>query len=307
MTIERTAPPLPRWIQWLDRRAAGIPGILFTAIWQFFATRAVEASASIAYYFLFSLFPLLIFLVVVGSYFLEEGEVKHEIVIWLTNFFPTASDFIEQNLDVIIAQRRSAGITAVIGLLWAGSGAFNVLARNIDRAWFTARPRSFVSTRLVAFAMISVLVMLLFVSLFLSTAVSLLPLAERWLDGLVTDHNPLLAFLRTTLSPLLLTLLMFTSLYRWIPNADVHWSEAFWGGVVATLGWRLAISGFGWYLTSGLTNFQVVYGSLGTVIVLLLWIFISSLITLFGAHLSAAIAYHRRQVSAHPDRGHPSV
>ena len=306
MTIERQIPPLPRWIARLDRHTAGVPGILFTAVQQFAATRATEASASIAYYFLFSLFPLLIFLVVVGSFFLEEGEVKHEIVIWLTNFFPTAADFIEQNLDVIIAQRRSAGITAVIGLMWAGSGAFNVLARNIDRAWLTARPRGFVGTRLVAFAMISVLVMLLFVSLFFSTAVSLLPLAGRWLDGLVTDRNLLLTLLRTALFPLLPPLLMFTSLYRWIPNADVHWSEALWGGMIATLGWRLAIAGFGWYLTSGLTNFQVVYGSLGTVVVLMLWIFISSLITLFGAHLSAAIAYHRR-ANVHPDHGHPSV
>lgn len=305
MPIEHPLPTLPRWVQWLDRRAAGIPGILYTAVWQFSATRAVEASASIAYYFLFSLFPLLIFMVVVGSYFLEEAEVKREITIWLTNFFPAASDFIEQNLDVIITQRRSAGITAVVGLLWAGSGAFNVLARNIDRAWLTARPRSFVGTRLVAFAMISVLVMLLFVSLFLSSAVTLLPLAEFWLDGLITNHNPVLAFLRSTLFPLVLTLLMFSSLYRWIPNTDVRWSDALWGGAFATLGWRLALAGFGWYLTSGLSNFQLVYGSLGTVVVLLLWIFISSLITLFGAHLTAAIAF--RRVSARPDRGHPSV
>lgn len=206
MPTDHPLPPLPRWVQRLDRHTAGIPGILFTAVWQFSTTRAVEASASIAYYFLFSLFPLLIFMVVVGSYFLEEAEVQHEITIWLTNLFPAASDFIEQNLIIIITQRRSAGITAIIGLMWAGSGAFNVLARNIDRAWVTARRRSFVGTRLVAFAMISVLVMLLFVSLFFSTAITLLPLTEVWLDGIIFTRSPLLAFLRTALFPLLLTL-----------------------------------------------------------------------------------------------------
>ncbi len=294
MTIENKPPHIPAWMQSIDRRAAGIPGILYTAIQQFFITRATEASASIAYYFLFSLFPLLIFLVVIGSFFLEEREVNHEILIWLTHFFPAASDFIEQNLDVVIAQRRSAGITAIVGLMWAGSGAFNILARNIDRAWRTAHPRNFFGTRMVAFAMISAMVILLFVSLFFSTTVSLLPLAGAWLDGLITEQNALTAFLRNTLFPVILTLLMFTSLYRWIPSSRVRWVEALWGGVVATIGWRLAGAGFGWYLTSGLSNFQVVYGSLGTVIVLLLWVFISSLITLFGAHLSAAIAHHRR-------------
>jgi len=268
--------------------------VLTMAIKRFAAAHAAEASASIAYYFLFSLFPLLIFIVALGSLVLEAENVQREVMVWLANLFPTAADYMEHNLELVIAQRRPASIVAIIGLLWSGSGAFNLLTRNIDRAWPDAKKRNFLRTRLVALTMISVLVMLLFFSLLFSTVVSLLPVVNVWLGDGVADHSTMLAFVRTTVFPVLLTFVMFASLYRWIPNTNVTWAEAGWGAAIATIGWRLAIAGFSWYITSGLANYQLIYGSLGTVVVLMLWIYISSLITLFGAHLSAAIAHHKR-------------
>ena len=66
------------------------------------------------------------------------------------------------------------------------------------------------------------------------------------------------------------------------------------GAAVAAVGWELANGAFKWYLTSGLARYQLVYGSLGALIALMLWIYISSIIVLFGAHLSATIAMHTR-------------
>jgi len=84
------------------------------------------------------------------------------------------------------------------------------------------------------------------------------------------------------------------SLYRWIPNTEVKWSQAFWGALVATLGWEIATQTFTWYLTSGMARYQLVYGSLGTVVALMFWIYLSSLITFYGAHLSAAVTQHSK-------------
>ena len=64
--------------------------------------------------------------------------------------------------------------------------------------------------------------------------------------------------------------------------------------LVAASAWEVTKSAFGWFLSSGLVRHQLVYGSLGTVVALMLWIYLSSLITLFGAHLSAAITHHNR-------------
>jgi membrane protein len=94
--------------------------------------------------------------------------------------------------------------------------------------------------------------------------------------------------------PWLLTFLLFQGLYRWIPNTEVKWSEAFWGALFATTAWEVTKSGFKWYISSGLASQQLVYGSLGAVIALLLWIYLSSLIMLLGAHLTAAITHYNK-------------
>jgi len=82
-------------------------------------------------------------------------------------------------------------------------------------------------------------------------------------------------------------------MYRWLPNARVPWEGALWGAAVATGLWQLAGSGFLWYLGSGLARYELVYGSIGAVVVLLLWIYLAGWVTLAGAHLSAAIGQGR--------------
>ena len=96
-------------------------------------------------------------------------------------------------------------------------------------------------------------------------------------------------------APRLLVFFALWGLYRWMPNTKVRWSEAFWGALVATPAGEIATDGFSWYLSSGIVHYELVYGSLGTVVALMLWIYIGFTITLFGAHLSAAVARHKRR------------
>jgi len=85
--------------------------------------------------------------------------------------------------------------------------------------------------------------------------------------------------------------LMLLGLYRWVPSALVRWPEATVGALVATGAMEVTTRGFSWYLRSGLARYELIYGSLGAVVALLLWIYLNSLILLFGAHLSAAVAF----------------
>ena len=92
-------------------------------------------------------------------------------------------------------------------------------------------------------------------------------------------------------------LLLFTSLlilYWWLPRTKVLWREAAWGAMTGSIGISVVTSGFTWFLESGLSNYNLVYGSLGAIVALLFWIYLLSLIVFAGAHLSAAIAYVRR-------------
>jgi membrane protein len=69
----------------------------------------------------------------------------------------------------------------------------------------------------------------------------------------------------------------------------VHWNATLWGAITASIVWKVATAGFSWYLSSGMGSYSLVYGSLGAIVALLFLIFIVSMITLFGAHLCAAI------------------
>jgi membrane protein len=94
--------------------------------------------------------------------------------------------------------------------------------------------------------------------------------------------------------PWLLTFLLILALYRWVPNTRVRTFEAFWGALPAAVATQATTAGFTWYLSSGLASYQFVYGPLGAVVALMVWIYLNSLIILFGAHLSAAIGHRRR-------------
>ena len=73
------------------------------------------------------------------------------------------------------------------------------------------------------------------------------------------------------------------------------------GALLATMAWYGAVFGFKWSVQEGIVNYQLVYGSLATVVLTLIWIYVSSLILLFGAHLSAAIAHRRNVQLPKPD------
>ena len=283
--------------QWADNLSRGILSILVHAVQTFGRADAAEAAASIAYYALFSLFPLLLFLVTIGSSVLEIKQVEQKVLDYTASTLPAAQDLVQKNIDQILAQRGAVGLVSIVGLLWAATSVFTILIRNINKAWHSARPHNYLKRRLMGVIIVGILTVLLVLSLLSTTIFKLLP----WLDvqtSLWRESIPLYETLiwkiGSRLVPWFFTFVMFFGLYHWIPNTKVRVSEAIWGALVAAIAGEITKSGFTWYLASGVVKYQLVYGSLGTLVVLMLSIYLSSLIILFGAHLSAAIAHHRQ-------------
>jgi membrane protein len=254
--------------------------------------RGAEAAAGLAYYAFFSLFPLLIVLVAVGSSVLKGEQVYQQTVAFVSEAFPASQALIARNVQRILELRGAVGIFGLIGLLWSATGAFAILARNINRAWRKAEPRGFLESRLVAVGMAGILACFLVLSLFSTTIANLLPRLETPLWGSVSIYETSLWAVLSRCVPWFFSFSMFLALYRWTPSADVRWKAAVIGALIAALAWELVKGGFTWYLGSGLVRYELVYGSLGTVAALLFWIYISSYITLFGAHLSATVGRH---------------
>ena len=272
--------------------------ILQTAIKTFTDKQAAQASAGLAYYTVFSIFPLMLVFIAVGSYFLDSQQVFNTVTQFIQQALPISRQVINENLEEILEQRGTAGIVSLLILLWSGSGMFTNLAYNINLAWPRAARRNFLQSRLVGLWMIVGLIGLIALSLFLSWLTARLPFIHT------ASTSPTDLFILRAISALgswLMIFLVFLTLYHWIPTLRVRWSATIWGALIASLAWKAITTGFSWYLGSNFSQYQLVYGSLGAIVAFLFLIYIISFIILFGAHLSAAIE------SWESDHIHPAV
>lgn len=278
----------------LYRRANDLSGgtlaIVRHAFSSFGEAQAAGAAASVAYYALFSLFPLLLALAAAGSFVLEDEQAYQETIELVSNAIPVSQELIRQNVRSVLQSRGAVGFVGLLGLVWSATGVFTNLARNINRAWSQAEQLGFLRGRLVALAMVGVLAALLILSVLSTAARDLLPRLHVPLWGSVSAYESVLWPLLSGFVPWLFSFGMFLALYRWVPNTAVPWPAALWGAGVAALLWEVAKRGFAWYLDAGLARYSLVYGSLGAVVALMFWLYLSAWITFFGAHLAAAVA-----------------
>ena len=260
--------------------------ILQTAIQTFTEKQAGQASAGLAYYTFFSIFPLMLAFIAGGSYFLDSHQVFNTVTQFIQQALPISRQVINENLEEILQERGAAGIVSFLILLWSASGMFTNLAYNINLAWPRARRRNFLQNRLVGLWMIVGLIGLIALSIALSWLSARLPFIDFENDS---PSGLLVLRIISALGSWLMIFLVFLTLYRWIPTLRVRWRSTFWAALIASLAWKGVTTGFSWYLGSSFGQYQLVYGSLGAIVAFLFLIYIISWITLFGAHLSAAI------------------
>lgn len=202
---------------------------------------------------------------------------------------PVSQSLIEENLQRVLDARGAVGIIGLVGLIWSATSVFSGLAYNINLAWEDARRRSFFEKRIVALGMIGALAVLLILSLVSEALGQLLNNFKIPIFGVLPTDDSTFWNLTSKLVPWSLILLLYFALYLWVPSIRVNWKPALWSAVISATAWKAATGGFVWYLQSGLGRYEVVYGSLGAVAALMFLIYIINFITLFGAHLNAAI------------------
>lgn len=255
----------------------------------FTETRAPQAAAGMAYYAFFSLFPLFLVLIAVGSFFLESEQVYSQVLNIVEEAIPVSQQLIQTNLDRVLEARGQIGLIALLGLIFSASGFFSGLAHNINLAWRESERRIFFEKRLVAISMIAIILGLLIFSLVFETITGVFSNYKIPILGSITLYESRLWGLFSNLIPWVMIFILFLALYLWVPTSSVSWTAALWGAFFSATGWKLTTSVFTWFLSSGLSRYEVIYGSLGAVVALIFLIYIINWITLFGAHLSAVI------------------
>jgi len=270
-----------------DRVSGNRLDILKDAIETFTVTRASQAAASLAYYVIFSLFPLLLVLISAGSFFLDSEQVYGKVTQLVQQNIPAISnDWIVENLHHVLQQRGSVGIIGLVTLIWAASGGFISLAYNINLAWLEAPQRNYFQRRLIGIEMIAAISGLFFLTLTLDSIIGILRIVNLPFAGFL--HQDFWKWSASLFSWLVI-IFVFYLLYNWVPTVNVTGKAAFWGALSASLVWKIATALFAWYLRSGFDRYELVYGSVGALVAFLFLIYILATITLFGAHLTSAI------------------
>ncbi len=280
------------WVR-LDGKSNGWLGVGERAYKGFSAHQGNANAAAIAYYTLFSLFPLTLLLISLASFVLNSQEAQERALVVVAGYFPSAVELVRTNIERVLQIRSTASLVGILGLVWAASGMFGSLSRAINLAWDVETPRPAWAERALAAGLVLLSAILFFLSLYSAPAIRLV----SRLSNLLLSGSPVPPSLVTRLSrnilPYLLTALSFSFFYTILPSTHVAWLEVLPGALLTALAWHMAQIAFTLYLGTFAT-YNLVYGSVAAVIALLLWSYMSGMIILLGAELSVQYARRRR-------------
>lgn len=241
-------------------------------------------SAQLAYFFLLSLFPFLLFLITLLGHFPIDEDM-------LMNFIATyapadITNLISTNISQIINSQNSGLLSiGIIGTLWSASNGVNAITKSFNKAYEVEEDRSFLVSRLIAIALTIAMVLVIIVALLLPIfgekigvyVFSIINMSDRFLE--------LWTMLRWVISSAVFFIVLI-ALYSLAPNIRIKIKYVIWGAVFATIGWQLVSLGFSYYVNT-LGNYSATYGSLGTVIILMIWFYISGIIINTGGVINA--------------------
>lgn len=263
-------------------------GMLKRAGAAFIKDDCLRMSAALAYYSAFSLAPLLLIAVAVVGMFFGEQAVRGALEGELRQYMGPSAAFLVQ--DMVASARKPAegvlmSVVGVVLLLIGASGVFGQLQAALNTIWNAGPPavtgvRGFVKSRLLSFSMVLVTGFLLLVSMALTTSLQALSDYLGESTGI-----PLAAWIAGSgaLSFLIITLL-FSAIFKILPDAKVRWKNV-WTGAAFTAGlFMLGKFAIGWYLGREATASS--YGTAGSFVVMLMWLYYSSIILLFGAEFT---------------------
>jgi membrane protein len=292
-------------------------GTLKATVQEFQRDDALGLAAQLAYYLILALFPFILFLVAVLDAFSSTSpQFVNELFDYLRQVMPAqVFDLIEAYTERTLRNEDTApGLLSVgiLGTIWVASGAFSALINALNRAYDVQETRPFWKVKAIAILMTLGLSALVLVGALLLIAG---PSIGRTIAEVFTlgDEFMLVWGIARWPAALLFMVATVALLFYFAPDAGQPFRWITPGGVVGIALWVLASLAFNLYLSSDFNSYNKTYGSIGTVIILLLYLYISSLTILFGATLNATLVRIKEEISgeqildAEPAHGKPDI
>ena len=257
--------------------------IAWDTIHRFGDDDCMHLAAGIAYYSLLSMFPLVMLLTSIAAFFYEPDEATEWLVERLGDHLPVTEEFLSGALEGVHLTRGPLAAIGVIGMLFGSTMAFGATMRALNRAWGLGGriPRSFLRSKAWEFGFLGAIAVLFLLSL-AATGLFETALEPAW-------------WILHYVVPFVFVTSVFFLLYKFGPAIDTRWSDIWLPAVLAGVVFEGAKHIFTWYV-SNLAQYSAVYGSIATVIILLIWVYFAAGILLFGAELSYTLADRRGHV-----------
>ena len=260
---------------------------LWRAIKTILAVNGIDTGAALAYYMLLALFPLVALVIVGLSTFMDSSVIRSTMAEVVVFYFPSSKDFLEEAIDHLFEARLFASLIAIAAMLFGAQGLFMAANRGVNRV-FDCEPRRIIDVTLSTFAIVVLGVWLFLTSVGLTFV---LQISLGVLEDLPTIGVPLDRFLfivaqvASILTPFAIAAVVFIIVYRYLPNREVRWSDATFGGLVTVILFEMAKYFFFWFANLA-SQRSLLYGSVSSVILLLVWSHVAGMIFLYGAALT---------------------
>jgi membrane protein len=269
-------------------------GLLKQTFSEWLEDKAPQLGAALAYYTVFSLAPLVLVLLAIVSLIFrnDPGGAWNKITEQMSYFLDKSAVEVVQNIAQKAAQPNKSVLATVIGVvlaLFGASGVFGQLQDALNTVWgVKAKPGAgiwgFLRSRFLSFAMVGGVCFLLLVSL---TLESLLKGFSHYVQS-VLPGGIVIALAAYWIFDLAVVILLFAIIFKFLPDAEIRWRDVWIGAAITAIFFAIGKWALGLYLGSG--SAASAYGAASSLITLLLWVYYSSQILLFGAEFTQVYA-----------------
>ncbi|RKD24399.1 ribonuclease BN [Ammoniphilus oxalaticus] len=248
--------------------------------------RVLDLSAQCAYYFLFSIFPFLIFMIALVGFLPFTSD---DVLKFVSEHMPgQTNELIEENIRMVVDVKRSGTLSlSLLVTLWSASRGMDAVVYGLNRSYQVKEKRSFIRSKLLSMiltvGMIFVFLTALVLTVFGEKAQALMLVFLH-----IPENNLIVSTTFRWAITLIVVTITFIALYYIAPNTCIRCKDVVPGAVIAAVGWQLASVIFSFYVNR-FENFSATYGSLGGLIILMTWFYLSALIIMMGGTINALL------------------
>jgi len=259
---------------------------------KFIEDRGPLFAAAISFYGLISLIPLMLLAIGVFGYVIGHEGALQNVLALARNLIPSNTKDLEQILRELSVRSGLLSGLGLLGLLWTGSQVFVILQQVMNIALHAGERVSFLRGRLVAVATVIVVGALFILSIGITSMLTAIRSYDVTIRGIGPDDILLFWNIVSVLVTVLFSMLAFTIAYRFLPTRRVGLKGPMVGGVTAGLLFDLAKYAFQYYVAH-FSTYDRLYGPLAGIIIIVIWIYYVSLITVIGAEVASIYVRHR--------------